>query len=62
MNFEVEFPFDDDTIYLAYSRPYPYSEIIAHMLSVEAKLAKLPLPSGKNSSECTKKEGFNLKL
>ena len=45
MNFELEFPYEDDTVYLAYSWPYPYSKIIAHMFSVEEKLSALPEPT-----------------
>ena len=47
MNFELEFPYEDDTIYLAYSRPYPYSQIIAHMFNIETFLTNpvLRLPS-----------------
>ena len=41
MNFELEFPHEDDTVYLAYSRPYPYSEIIAHMFDVESRLIRI---------------------
>ena len=43
MNFELEFPYPDDTVYLAYSRPYPYSRIIAHMFEIEKELSALPL-------------------
>ena len=25
MNFELEFPYSNDTVYLAYSQPYPYT-------------------------------------
>ena len=35
MNFDIEFPFHDDTVYLAYSRPYPYSEILTRMFEFE---------------------------
>ena len=38
MNFELEFPYEDDSVYLAYSKPYPYSQIIAHMLETEERL------------------------
>ena len=41
MNFELEFPYDDDTVYLAYSRPYQYSQVLAHMLHVEHKLLQM---------------------
>ena len=40
MNFELEFPYEDDTVYIAYSRPYPYSQIIAHMFETEKRLEK----------------------
>ena len=42
MNFELEFEHEEDTVYLAYSRPYPYSEILAKMFQTEIKLAELP--------------------
>ena len=45
MNFELEFPHEDDTIYLAYSRPYQYSQIIAHMFHVENKLSAIENPA-----------------
>ena len=35
INFEIEFPYPDDTVYLAYSQPFPYSKIIAHMFDIE---------------------------
>lgn len=44
MNFEIEFPFEDDSVTLAYSRPYPYSKIIAHMYTIEKRLSELPMP------------------
>ena len=40
LNFEIEFPYEDDTVYIAYSRPYPYSQIITHMFETEIKLEK----------------------
>jgi len=42
MNFEIEFPYAEDTVYLAYSQPYPYSRVIAHMFEVEQQITKLP--------------------
>lgn len=42
MNFEIEFPHSDDTVYLAYSRPYSYSQIIAHMFEIEKRLMSYP--------------------
>lgn len=47
MNFEIEFPYRDDTVYLAYSRPYPYSQIIAHMFKAEEQLSNLPIDKDK---------------
>ena len=38
MNFELEFPYEDDTVYLAYSRPYQYTQVLSHMFHVEQKL------------------------
>ena len=38
MNFELEFPYANDTVYLAYSQPYTYSQILAHMFEIENKL------------------------
>ena len=42
MHFELELPYTDDTVYLAYSRPYSYTKIIAHMLEMEEQLSELP--------------------
>ena len=42
MNFDIEFPYEDDTVYLAYSVPYQYSKIIAHMFHNENKLRAMP--------------------
>ena len=42
MNFEIEMPYADDTVYLAYSQPYPYSKIIAHMFDIEHQLSDTP--------------------
>ena len=44
MDFEVELPYEDDTVYFAYSRPYHYSQIIAHMFNVEETLSAKPRP------------------
>jgi len=62
MNFELEFPHADDTVYLAYSRPYPYSKIISHMFEVESKLelAKANPNEKLKAKENTKT--FSLKL
>ena len=40
MNFDLELPYEDDTVYIAYSRPYPYSQIIAHMFETEDRLER----------------------
>ena len=42
MNFEIMFPYEDDTVYLAYSRPYQYTKIIANMFDIESRLSALP--------------------
>lgn len=42
MNFEIEFPYENDTVYLAYSRPYQYTKIIANMFEIESRLSALP--------------------
>ena len=43
MTFDMIFPHEDDTVYLAYSRPYPYSHVLAHMFDVEQKLSDKPM-------------------
>ena len=40
MNFEMNFENDDDTVYLAYSRPYPYTEIVSRLFEIEEDLQK----------------------
>ena len=45
MTFDLEFPYKDDTVYLAYSRPYPYSKILAAMFDQEEHLRALPQTS-----------------
>ena len=42
MDFELELPYNDDTVYIAYSRPYPYSKILASMFELEEKMQQLP--------------------
>ena len=63
MDFEVEFPYEDDTVYLAYSRPYHYSQIIAHMFNVEEILSAKPaLKNSKNKANVEDQKKFGLKL
>lgn len=38
LNFELFMPYDDDTVYLAYAKPYQYTQVIAHMLDIEERL------------------------
>lgn len=38
LKFEFEFDHDDDTVLFAFSRPYPYSEIIVDMLDKENQI------------------------
>ena len=38
MDFELEFPYNNDTVYIAYSRPYPYSKVLASMFAIEERL------------------------
>lgn len=61
MNFDIEFPYADDTIYLAYSRPYTYTKILAHMFDTERKLSALPRYKYQNLKEDVKK-GFRRKI
>ena len=42
MNFDLDFPYEDDTVYIAYSVPYQYSKIIARMFEFEKKLKAKP--------------------
>ena len=61
MNFEIEFPFPEDTVYLAYSRPYPYSQILAHMFHQEEKLASLA-SDGEKSVTTRNNSSFRCKI
>ena len=61
MNFELEFPYSDDTVYLAYSRPYPYSKILAEMFSVEEGILNMPALNQGSAPEVEKKD-FKLKI
>ena len=38
LTFEVSFDHDDDSVYFAFSQPYPYSQIAANILEMEHKL------------------------
>lgn len=38
MQFNIKFIYDHDTVYIAYARPYSYTEIITHMLMLEYNL------------------------
>lgn len=38
LTFTIEFEFENDTVYIAYSNPYPYSSIISNILSLEMQL------------------------
>ena len=42
MTFDLEFPYKDDTVFLAYSRPYPYSKVLASVFDQEEYLRSLP--------------------
>ena len=42
MNFEIEFTYENDSVYLAYSRPYQYTKIISNMFEIESRLSALP--------------------
>jgi len=35
LTFKVEFSYDEDVVYFAYSTPYPYSKIITNLISFE---------------------------
>lgn len=35
LTFKVEFDYDDDKVYFAYSRPYPYSKIYTEVINTE---------------------------
>ena len=56
LSFEIEFPYADDTVYLAYSRPYPYTKILAHMFDIERKLSALPRYKHQNLREHVMKD------
>ena len=45
----MELPYADDTVYLAYSQPYSYSKVIAHMFDIESQISKLPGGGGGGS-------------
>ena len=38
MNFELEMAYENDTVYLAYSKPYQYTQVLTHMFNIEEKL------------------------
>ena len=61
MTFDLEFPYKDDTVYLAYSRPYPYSKILASMFEQEEYLRDLPQANQSFAVE-EDKEKFRLKI
>ena len=63
MNFEIEFPYNSDTVYLAYSRPYPYSEIITRMFEFENRIKKLTKSSQSDNKSIVKnKKTFLLRI
>ena len=62
MNFEIEFPYNNDTVYLAYSRPYPYTEVITRMLELENKLMNLPKANDEQKVITKEKKRFKLKI
>ena len=51
MTWDMKFPHADDTVYLAYARPYPYSHVLAHMFHVEQKLSDKPLEKNPETAE-----------
>ena len=61
MNFDIEFPYNDDTVYLAYSRPYTYTKILAEMFSIEENILKMPMLNQSDPTE-TGKRDFKLKI
>ena len=63
MDFELEFPYSNDTVYIAYSRPYPYSKVLASMFSLEEKLQKLPREHRAGGQVLSKdKRDFTIKI
>ena len=63
MDFSLELPYEDDTVWLAYARPYPYSQVIAHMFQVEEKLAAFPgCTIAEGGAEGDDDGGFSLKI
>ncbi|KAK4886667.1 hypothetical protein RN001_002938 [Aquatica leii] len=40
LTFSVQFPYDDDTVYLAYSYPYTYSDLQNHLCHISKDLRK----------------------
>ena len=51
----MELPYADDTVYLAYSQPYTYTKIIAHMFDIESLVSELPgkEPAPNNEDQST---------
>ena len=38
--FNVEFEHDDDTVFFAFSQPYPYTQILTEIMQVEDEIKK----------------------
>jgi hypothetical protein len=38
LTFQVDFEYEDDVVYFAYSTPYPYSQMYINMLNLENEL------------------------
>ena len=62
MDFTLEFPFNDDTVYIAYSRPYPYSKVLASMFAIEENLTNLPKTNLPNQNVPKDKKGFSVNI
>jgi hypothetical protein len=38
LSFEVDFQYDKDTVYFAFSQPYPYTQMVKDVLDVENQI------------------------
>lgn len=41
LSFTLKFDYDDDTVFIAYSRPYKFSKVISDIVDLEAQMQKL---------------------
>ena len=52
LSFTLEFDYNDDTVFIAYSRPFKYTKICQEMVKYETALAKMD-PANKDNSNDT---------